>query len=283
MSPPSESRHAPKTASLPGDTHTHTFRCRHAGGDVADCARAARDAGLPFIAATDHVPHPGGGTDGLHMTLAELPGYAAAVLDAREKLSYPVLLGLEAEFELARDRAWLDSLLAPYPIDLVLGSVHCGDHWRLSPSSPEATPEKIREIWVEYARNVVELARSGAFDAAAHLDLPKRTGLFPPPDLLEETMFPALDALAEAGMAVEINTSGLVHPAGEPYPSLPLLRRACELGIPVCFGSDAHAPKDVAQFFPAAVELARAAGYSTYAVFSRRVRREVPLPPPPLP
>jgi histidinol-phosphatase (PHP family) len=279
--PPLSANHATSpAATLPGDSHTHTFRCRHAGGEVVEYARAARDAGLPFLAATDHIPHPGGGTDGLHMTLAELPGYAAAVLDAREKLSYPVLLGLEAEFELARDREWLSTLLARHPFDLVLGSVHCGDHWRLTPASPEATPQKIRAIWVEYAGHVAELARSGAFDVVAHLDLAKRTGLIPPPDLLEETMFPALDAIAEAGEALEINTSGLVHPAGEPYPSLPLLRRARALGIPICFGSDAHAPEDVAQFFPAALALARAAGYSTYAVFSRRVRREVPLPPP---
>lgn len=278
MSPPSASRPAPQAASLPGDTHTHTFRCRHAGGDVADYARAARDAGLPFLAATDHIPHPGGGTDGLHMTLAELPGYAAAVLDARETLSYPVFLGLEAEFELARDRGWLTDLLSRHPFDVILGSVHCGDHWRLSPASPEATPQKIREIWVEYAKNLTELARSGAFDVVAHLDLAKRTGLHAPPDLLEETMFPALEAVAEAGMAIEINTSGLVHPAGDFYPSAVLLRRAHELGIPVCFGSDAHAPGDVGRAFPAAVAAAREAGYTTYAVFTRRVRREEVLP-----
>jgi len=283
MSPPSAKSSDDVRAagvSLPGDSHTHTFRCRHAGDDVAEYARAARDAGLPFLAATDHVPHPGGGTDGLHMTLAEWPGYVAAVLAAREELSYPVLLGVEAEFELARDPDFLPSLLSPHPVDLVLGSVHCGDHWRLSPDSPEATEEKIRAIWVEYAANVAELARSGAFDVLAHPDLAKRTGLHPSPELLEETMFPALEAVAEAGMALELNTSGLVHPAGEIYPSLPLLRHARSLGIPICFGSDAHAPRDVAQFFPAAVRLAREAGYATYSVFSRRVRRDIPLPPP---
>lgn len=45
------------------------------------------------------------------------------------------------------------------------------------------------------------------------------------------------------------------------YPSQALLAKACALGIPLSFGSDAHDPGDVGANFQEAVSIAKAVGY----------------------
>ena len=84
---------------------------------------------------------------------------------------------------------------------------------------------------------------------------------------------PALDRVAEAGMAIEITSSGLRRPVREIYPSALLLSLARERDISICFGSDAHRPEEIAWQFNASLALARSAGY-THAV---RFRRRRPL------
>ncbi|TNJ67693.1 hypothetical protein FE784_02710 [Paenibacillus hemerocallicola] len=51
----------------------------------------------------------------------------------------------------------------------------------------------------------------------------------------------ALQAIAESGAAIEINTSGRAV-CGSWYPSDDILERALRYGVAVTFGSDAHTP-----------------------------------------
>jgi histidinol-phosphatase (PHP family) len=57
---------------------------------------------------------------------------------------------------------------------------------------------------------------------------------------------------------------------GEAYPAAALLASAAALGIPLTFGSDAHAPGDVGADFDRAAALARAAGYTATLRLSDR-------------
>jgi histidinol-phosphatase (PHP family) len=59
------------------------------------------------------------------------------------------------------------------------------------------------------------------------------------------------------------------------YPTPDLLGRACRLGIPVVFGSDAHEVDQVGWEFDAAVALARQAGYRSSLELS--TRKQTPL------
>ncbi len=111
----------------------------------------------------------------------------------------------------------------------------------------------------------------------AHFDLPKKMGDTPGDDFLREVALPALDAIMQAGVAIEINTSGRRHDIKDFYPSGLLLQMACERGIPVVFGSDAHRPDDTGRDFADAVAFAKKAGYRERAVFEKRMRRLVPL------
>ena len=266
-------------ASLPPDTHTHTRLCRHATGEPADYARAALEAGLDTIACTDHIPFPDDPQPTIRMALEDFPLYLEMVhAAAAEVPGCRVLLGLEADHrpDLVALRH-LDRLLAQDDFDIVLGSVHSGPFWDLNPDDPAATPAFVEDMWRTYFRRLTDLADSRLYDAVAHIDLPKRRGLRPPPSAIRDMVLPALDTVAEAGMAVEINTSGLLHGAQEMYCSPDILRWMAERGIPVLFGSDAHRPRDIARAFPEAVAAARAAGHTHRAEFRGRKLQLMPL------
>ena len=72
----------------------------------------------------------------------------------------------------------------------------------------------IRAYWAR----VRQMARSGLFDIAAHLDLYKKFGYYPSVDISKDVEA-ALDAVATSGMSVELNTAGWHKPCHEEYPS----------------------------------------------------------------
>ena len=265
--------------SLPPDTHTHTRLCRHATGEPADYARAALEAGLTEIACTDHIPFPDDPQPTIRMALEDFPLYLEMVHSAAAEVpGCRILLGLEADHrpDLVAARH-LDRLLAQDDFDIVLGSVHSGPFWDLDPDDPAATPAFVEDMWRTYFHQLTDLANSRLYDAVAHIDLPKRRGLRPPLPVIRDMVLPALDAIAESNMAVEINTSGLTHGAKEPYCSPDILQWMAERDIPILFGSDAHRPRDIARYFPEALDLARTSGITHRAEYRKRKLTRIPL------
>jgi histidinol phosphatase-like PHP family hydrolase len=148
-----------------------------------------------------------------------------------------------------------------------------------------AVQKGLREIAVtdhgpapHYFELIGEMADTKLYDVVTHLDLPKRGGNRPRDRYLPNFVLPALDRIARAGMAIEINTSGLRHPVNEMYPAPRILAWAQEREIPITFGSDAHLPEQVASNFEQAVALAHEAGYTHGVRFRQRQRRKVSLP-----
>ena len=262
---------------LPADTHTHTQLCRHAGGLPIDYARAAAARGISEIACTDHIPFPNDPHPSIRMTQDEFQAYLGHVRAAQQAGFCNVLLGIEADYQRDLVNGHVQSVLDSADFDLVLGSLHTGPFWDLSPGDPTATPEFVEQMNRTYYLRMAELARTGLYDVCSHFDIVKRTGIHAPPALLAAIVPPALDAVAAAGMAIEINTSGFDHGAGEAYPSLQILGWMKERGIPITFGSDAHDPSQIGRHFEKAIELARAAGYTHRVQFRRRKQTSVPF------
>ncbi|NLG35192.1 MAG: histidinol-phosphatase HisJ family protein [Lentisphaerae bacterium] len=264
-------------ASFPlADYHTHTRLCRHAGGDPLDYARSAAARGIPEIACTDHIPFPNDPNPAIRMPREDFDLYLDLVRQARREAPCTVLLGLEADYQRDLVDGHVQAVLDSAEFDLVLGSLHTGPFWDLAPGCPAATPEFIEQMNRTYYARMTELARIGLYDICAHFDIVKRTGIHAPESLLREIVPPALDAVAAAGMAIEINTSGFDHGAGEAYPSPMILSMMHERGIPIVFGSDAHNPDQVGRYFDRATALARDAGYTHRAQF--RQRKSTPVP-----
>lgn len=242
--------------------------------------QAARQAGLDELGISDHyVLYPGGEAVEWSMPVDLLGDYVLELRAAAAETKGLVLrLGIEADYfpgtaEELRER------LAPYPFDYVIGSVHYVDGFPIDEDARrwnELSEEERNGLWRRYWLRIRRMAESGVYDFAAHLDLPKKFGHRSTADLAREE-HAALDALAAAGMAIEINTAGWSLPAGEAYPSLELLREARRRDIPLLINADAHFPEFLTRNFDRARELAREAGYTELARYERRQRFSYPL------
>jgi histidinol-phosphatase (PHP family) len=268
------------------DLHVHTWRCRHATGDVADYVDAAVRTGVKIIAFTEHLPLAPAicaavpGAESYAMPADELNAYVAEVQSAAAgaaKRGVEVLLGAEADLVpvgLEHARA----LLGRYPFDVVLGSIHMIDDWAFD--DPDRTDGygrwKIDDLWERYFADLAEAARSGLADVIAHVDLIKKFRHVPPGPL-EPLYAEAARAIAGAGVAVEVNTAGLRKPCAELYPAPALLAALNRAGVPVTVGSDAHSPSEVGAGREQAIEALRAAGYRSVLVFRQRIAEEVGL------
>jgi len=239
----------------------------------------AAAAGLAGVGFCDHLPfgEEAMADPSLAMARDELPRYVEEVLRFRDAAAVPVLLGIEADYIPGQEDR-LAATLAPFCWDYVVGAVHVVGDWPVDYSryADRFLTADVTALYRDYYRLVAKMAAAGLFDVWAHGDLPKKFGYRPREDVTDAEE-EALAAVAAAGMVMEINTSGERKPAREFYPSPRLLRRARELGIPITFGSDAHAPAEVGYAFAAAVRFARAAGYEQYVTFSRRRRIFKPL------
>jgi histidinol-phosphatase (PHP family) len=197
---------------------------------------------------------------------------------AHEVQGLTLRLGIEADFfpetvDALRER------LAPYPWDYVIGSVHYVDGFPIDENTrfwDALTPDEQNEKWRLYWVRIRQLAESGVYDFVAHPDLPKKFGHRPTVDVTP-AIDAALDAIAAADMAIEINTAGWSLPAGEAYPSLELLRAARARDLPLLINADAHFPEFLTRNFDRARDLAREAGYTSLVRYERRQRFPIPL------
>ena len=246
---------------LPPDYHTHTFLCKHAEGAPVDYAFHGARRRLAALAATDHCPMPGGYDPEHRMGIDQFPDYVRLVETAGEVSPIPLLFGIEVDWvpEYAEDvKDWV----ARQGFDLVLGSVHFLDYWAFDDPAQRYLWESadVAGVWRRYFDMLRRMVEMRLCTVVAHFDLPKKFGRRPPPGVQKEIVLPVLDVIAETGLAIEINTSGLFHPVGEVYPSPEILSWVGERKIPVTFGSDAHTPERVGTAFDLAVTLARECG-----------------------
>jgi histidinol-phosphatase (PHP family) len=252
--------------------HNHTT-WSDGGATLAAQIQAARQAGLDELGISDHyVLDPAGAEVEWSMPPDLLGDYVLELrAAAAEVRGLTLRLGIEADFfpeTVEQTRAALDG----YPFDYVIGSVHAVDGFPIDSDARDwerLSEGERNDVWRLYWLRVAQMAESGVFDFAAHLDLPKKFGFRPTVDLMPQALA-ALDALAAAGMALEINTAGWSLPAGEAYPSLELLREARRRDLPLLINADAHFAEFLTRDFERARALAREAGYSELVRYERR-------------
>jgi histidinol-phosphatase (PHP family) len=189
-------------------------------------------------------------------------------------------LGIEADFVPGgEDR--MANLLDERELDYVVGSVHflrdrSIDMDDYSVWDRGHSPE---EIWERYFQTLGQAARSGLFDILAHPDLVKVWGPERPRPAGDPRRYyePAIEAIAESGIAVEVSTAGLRKRAREIYPAEAFLRMCVDAGAPVVLSSDAHRPEDVGADYAQALELLDRVGIGELCVFEHRSRRLEPI------
>ncbi len=284
------------------DYHLHLWP--HSQGEVESTieqvetyCRKATDAGVIEVAVTEHLFRFTQATDLLgcfwegqpdpalhagmaaywdHHARADLDAYVE-VVEAVKAEGLPVVLGLEVDFYPGRMDE-VAGLLAGYPFDVLLGSVHWLGAWRFDVlDEPEVLAEwEVRDIdavWDEYTRAMEELGASGACDVFAHPDLVKIAGRLPAvPDEFYDRI---TEAAAASGMAAELSSAGWRKPVAEEYPAPPLLKRLVERGVPLTTASDAHSLPDVADRAADLRRLLLGAGVSHLRAFRGRQPHDV--------
>ncbi|HEY3932396.1 MAG TPA: histidinol-phosphatase HisJ family protein [Verrucomicrobiae bacterium] len=260
--------------SLPPDYHMHTPLCRHATGEPADYAKHAVETGLTEIGFSDHSPMRQDNFDNWRMNFSQLDEYVEKVRKTQKDFpQLQIRLALEVDY-FPNGEDWICELAAKYPWDYFIGSVHyVSDSWAID--DPQKLSEwKSRdsfEVWQIYFERLTKAAESKLFEIIGHADLPKKFGHKPNRDCtpLYESF---LNAAKKFGCAIELNTAGLRKDCKEIYPSREILQLTFQKGVPITFGSDAHAPQEVGMNFSEAIQLARDAGYKECCRFQNRKR-----------
>jgi histidinol-phosphatase (PHP family) len=198
----------------------------------------------------------------------DLDAYCDAVAEAKRR-GLPVKLGLEVDYVQGREEE-TRTLLAPYPWDYLIGSVHFIDGHGIDGPPPLVDAVGPEETWRRYESTLSAAAASGLFDTLGHPDVVKMFG--PTLEWAWSDLIQALD-----GVCLEVSSAGLHKRHGRLYPEPALLQAAHEAGVAITLASDAHAPQNVGRDLGRAIEHARAAGYGTVTVFEGRRGRQKPL------
>lgn len=253
------------------DYHMHTPLCKHAVGSPEEYALRAIQLGIAEIGFSDHNPMPPDYDPDFRMTIGQYSTYVEMVERCRRAVPrLSIKLGVEADYHPGTE-GFVRRILERYDFDYVIGSVHYLGKWGFD------NPDRVH-LWKgvnvyaayeEYYELVARLARTGLYDIVGHPDVVKKFGHRPERDY-EPLERRALEAVARAGMALDVNTSGLRRPAREIYPSLRILKRARSMGIGITFGSDAHEPRLVGEAFDRALAHVRAAGYTHCRRYTKR-------------
>jgi len=259
------------------DYHMHlrngSEEVAHDTWSVDPFVAAARAAGVDEIGFTEHVyyftqtrslwtvPYQ------TERCLYDLDAYVDAVVQARER-GQPVKLGLEVDYVPGREDE-TRKLLAPYPWDYLLGSVHFVDGFGVDGEPKLLDEVGVEEAWSRYFETLAAAARSGLFDSLSHPDLVKifgeRAAAF---DYAE-----VADAIAQTGIAVEVSTAGLRKPVEEIYPSSAFLEMIVDAGNPIALSSDAHTTDQLGYRYDDALRLMADHSVTELAVFDRLERR----------
>jgi histidinol-phosphatase (PHP family) len=209
---------------------------------------------------------------------AHLEPYVALLANAQAR-GLPVLVGLEVDHLPGANEA-VAEVLAPYPFDVLLGSVHWLGPWLFDAYGDplfavEWERRPVAAVWDAYGDAVIELAGSGLVDVIAHLDVIKVAGHRPTDRAAWDARLSS--ALAACDVAVEVSSAGWRKPAAEPYPSPALLERLHAAGVPFTTASDAHQVDQIGDRFDDLRAVLLAAGVETATTFERRTPRRRPI------
>ncbi|MGK2956166.1 MAG: histidinol-phosphatase HisJ family protein [Solirubrobacterales bacterium] len=196
--------------------------------------------------------------------------------------SSPIKLGIEADYVLgAEDR--LEEMLSKRPFDYVIGSVHFigGKSIDTEDFTVWDDTGDADEIWSRYFETLARAATSGLFDILAHPDLVKVWGRARQQPSRDLRFFyePAIEAIVEAGVTVEVSTAGLRKAVGEIYPSPGFMDMCVDAGASFALSSDAHEPGQIGFEYDKALEFLSDHGVSEIATFKGRKRTMTSLAP----
>lgn len=234
--------------------HTHSQFCD--GRDpMADLAKAAREAGMRYLAFTPHSPVPI--VSPCNMDSSRLPEY----YDETERLrlvyagEMEIFRSLEVDF-LGPDYGPHIDFIQRLPLDFRLGSVHfvpsqdnvlldCdGRFERFAAYLKDGYAGDLRYVVEKYFEQVLTMIERGGFELLGHFDKIVGNASQAWPDIEDEGWYEALiddvvNNAASAGLVVEINTKAFAEKKRF-FPAERWWGKLIDAGVKVAVDSDAH-------------------------------------------
>jgi len=259
-------------ATIPHDYHMHTALSCDSQATMAGQCEAAIALGLREIAITEHADwEPLDDCSGYYQPDA----YFAELATCRERYGDRLTIRAGVEIgEAHRFGSEAHQLLATYPYDFVIGSLHwVTGRMTLTPDYFEGWDA--RAAYEAYYSEMLDVVAAGGFDVIGHIDVPKRAGFSVhggyDSTAYEEPLRAVLRCAIERGIGIEINTGTARRAVGIPSPDLPVLQWYRELGGEIItVGSDAHRPEHIGYHFDDARALLDAAGFTAITCFEAR-------------
>ncbi|WP_027136538.1 histidinol-phosphatase HisJ family protein [Gaetbulibacter saemankumensis] len=170
--------------------------------------------------------------------------------------------------------------------DYVIGSVHFAPEGLPYDGSKEEAMEllKIRgsleAYWDGYFNEMIQMIEcfGDMIQIIGHIDLPKLNVDMPEALINFETSAhplankfrTLLELIADRNLSLDVNMAGKFKGVGV-YPIQSILRRANELQIPVCVGTDTHHVRYYGLNFKESLEYIQEAGYESYVSYSKLI------------
>ena len=280
------------------DWHTHNSLCKHAVGTIEDYVKKAIELDLNVIGISDHFPYEYLSSEipslkdipyeGYAMPTNNLETYILQLDNLTEKYVNQIHIRTAFEIDFFKHQ---DHLLNKYlknylnKLDYILGSVHvlfgkagvfAFDDGRFLNKYKEYDVND--EIYIEYYDSLQVMIKSATFDMdiVSHFDLPKKFDKrIEDKDKVMGKAIETLELVKKHDLTVEINTSGLRKKVKEQYPSINIIKKIYELGIPILLGSDAHKPEEIAYEFKSITKMLKNIGFNQIVHFEKRKRSYV--------
>ncbi|MBD0825355.1 MULTISPECIES: histidinol-phosphatase HisJ family protein [Aestuariibaculum] len=170
--------------------------------------------------------------------------------------------------------------------DYVIGSVHFAPEGLPYDGSKEEAMELLKlrgsleAYWDGYFNEMIQMIESfgDMIQIIGHIDLPKLNVDMPEALINFETSAhplankfrTLLELIADRNLALDVNMAGKFKGVGV-YPVQSILRRAKELQIPVCVGTDTHHVRYYGLNFKESLEYIQEAGYESYVSYSKLI------------
>ncbi|HLI08006.1 MAG TPA: PHP domain-containing protein [Ktedonobacteraceae bacterium] len=253
---------------LDSDFHSHVSR-----SSALQMARSAHAKGLRVLGISEHIfqmheAHPlldHMPQEGPMMALAD---YIEAVRSAGQQARCDVRLGMEVDF-IPQQNEQIQTILQGHDWDFLIGSVHEVDGLQYE-NDLHVKREEGEALWQRYFELLRQAASSGYFSLVSHPVRMRARNPFLPPNIDEELERLAAEATRH-DVALEINGFDILT-----YPGLvQRLARACAAQqTPICVGSDAHDPRQIARAHAETETLLQAVGIRKIRIWKQRLPEE---------
>lgn len=271
--------------------HTHCKFC-DGSGEPREYVEAAIRQGFTALGFSCHAPIP------FESSWTMPVGHEAEYLDAIAALkeAYQGTIEIYTGFEVDYFKGDTRNVFTKYPVDYLIGSVHffadlqkkyCysidGSTAEFEETLAQLFDGDIRKFAAAYYGAMAEMVAQHRPTVLGHLDVIKKNNGKGKYFSETENWYQALvdqflAVVKRSGCIVEVNTGGITRGyIDQTYPSPWILKKCCQLGIPVMVSSDAHAPENLAAFFELATTNLKEAGYSEQMVLLQNKWEKVKL------